>query len=104
MKYELALELKKAGFPQEGSGYYLDQPDGLRLPRSAYNPKHDTYIPTLEQLIEACGEKFRALLFIGKGVHTGEPWVAHGEEGIRTGGMTPTSAVAKLWLSLNKPI
>ena len=98
--YNLAFELKKAGFP--GSEYWLDiemkegVPDGRPL-------------VTLEELIEACGDRFKGLVY-GESQTVGEPWGAYtilnGDEfGLSypdTEGKTPSEAVAKLWLSINK--
>lgn len=82
--YELALELKKAGFPQLEEGDYVS-------------------IPSLEQLIEACGEKLNGL------INKGGVWIATGGEhrgfygdDFVPVGKTPTEAVARLWLALNK--
>ncbi len=48
--YKLAKELKDAGFPQTGySG---------RFPSNGPNPEDQVYGPDLEELIEACGDKF----------------------------------------------
>lgn len=123
MNYELAKELKDAGFPQEGKGtYWPDNPDG----------EGDTaYAPTLEELIEAVMSDFTArntwqnmghLHFfelapnintqgliddIGK---TSEWRATHSygadldniEWSENKFGSTPTEAVARLWLALNK--
>lgn len=70
MDYELALKLRKAGFPH--------------------------YIPTLEKLIEACGD-FAALCKASNGSWTAESWSDH-----EVTGPTPIEAVANLWLALNK--
>ncbi len=63
-------------------------------------------VPTLSELIEACGEKFEELINLkdkwicyggGKDIIKGvEQWHAFGE------GSTPEEAVANLWLELNK--
>lgn len=104
MNYELAKQLKDAGFPQKGSGicqkheqvysmHLISDPD--------YHYCDDfAYIPTLEELIEACleGGKCIQLNMDAKGCGA---WMGnnhfkeHYEEG-----STPTEAVAKLWLSL----
>jgi hypothetical protein len=103
--YELAKELKDAGFPHKHRycngaecgymGICLD--DGLNT---------DVCIPTLSELIEACGDEFRSLHKLNE-----DKWRAtctHGSHfevyvldhvGI---GDTPEEAVAKLWLELNK--
>lgn len=88
MKYELAKELKDAGFPLARYGY---DPEGAVAGQ---------IVPTLSELIEACGEDF---LKLTKDV-TG--WLAYGEdeplEPLETVGPTPEEAVARLWLALNK--
>lgn len=61
---------------------------------------------TLEELIEACGDGFRELIYHSKRTEesTYRRWTAHA--GTRNGktmvaGKTPSEAVAKLWLKLN---
>ena len=92
MNYELAKKLKEAGFPQD-----FDFAENVG---SMLHP--DIHFPTLSELIEACGERFRSLL-----QHSvredGHKWCA--KAGKRAGGFlkngkTPEEAVAKLWLSL----
>jgi hypothetical protein len=56
MNYELAKELKDAGFPQEGNGARIAPPDKIVVRRDDF-----AYAPTLEELIEACGENFMRL-------------------------------------------
>ncbi len=97
MDYELANELKKAGFPQgyelkyryEGR-YEADEDNGGVL-----------YYPSLSELIEACGDKFDCLIRRHDGV-----WIAYGLSGgeynLSVEGTTPLIAVTKLWLALNK--
>lgn len=57
IKYELAKKLKDAGFEQ-GEGKYIHPsvPEGITS--SPYLSKHGDYafVPTLSELIEACGE------------------------------------------------
>ena len=105
MKYELAKQLKYAGFPQErGSGEFSD-----------YDDKENVYAPTLSELIEACPKaiedkgnttnrsaEFR-LSFNGWNV----TWCAcyeYYDETVEylSVGKTPEEAVVKLWLELNK--
>lgn len=101
MDYELAKQLKDAGFTQK--------PEDL-LTQVEY--RGITYVkptePTLSELIEACGEKEDFALF-----RIGDNWSAEyknpswavrlGEvEGEYIGeGKTPEEAVARLWLHLN---
>ncbi len=114
MNYELALQLKNAGFPQpkndsKWSGIYLG-PDGTSVTIGWYaqmKDKTDAYIPTLEELIEACGDKFSELRSQNRPdgkwrayAHVGHD-EASGQERQRGLGSTPTEAVANLWLVLN---
>lgn len=96
MNYELAKQLKDAGFPQKtkcsecGMDWY------------------DTK-PTLSELIEACGVgnkyQFRLLAYWSE---NDTVWQAdlkpfnNGEKDEYGLGSTPEEAVAKLWLELNK--
>lgn len=82
MTYELAKQLRDSGWP--------------------VNPRNGaTYVPTLEELIEACGE----IKFTLSGGY-GDDWWAHKNENeesqIIGRGSTPVEAVANLWLALNK--
>ena len=89
MKYELAKELKDGGFPQNPfhhPGMYSYETKG---------GEGRAYAPTLEELIEACGESFEMFDRFGKG------WRAVGANSTAYGA-TPTEAVARLWLALNK--
>jgi hypothetical protein len=65
------------------------------------------HIPTLSELIEACGEDFDYLMLMGR--QRKERWCAHSHvqpvpEGdyINGYGKTPEEAVARLWLALNR--
>jgi len=103
MDYSLAKELKDGGFEQDGRGIVW----GGQLPKYG-NKQEMVYAPTLEELIEAClkeCETFELLLNDG--------WSATKDQGLwdteydkflelTTEGKTPTEAVAKLWLALNK--
>ena len=81
MTYELAKQLKDAGFPQD----YNPQPAGWG------GADDDTHNPTLEELILACADDFVILVRDRLG-----NWYAESEIG-----STPTEAVAKLWLALH---
>ena len=99
--YTLANELKDAGFPQGGNGRWLVDP-GQIVARGGDR----AYVPTLEELIEACGEN---LAWLHQSVKS-KKWAAQvfiydDEEGPAGGqGSTPAEAVARLWLALNKKI
>ena len=107
MNYELAKELKEAGFPlrevQIGMScrpdeYYDFNPEGKQVIGSQHFFK-----PTLSELIEACGERFECLR---KNVGNDSQWMASGftdKEGFMAGSTkSPEEAVARLWLALNK--
>lgn len=99
MDYALCKELKEAGFKQFGRGVYW-----AGGPAAEY--KKEAYIPTLEELIEACEERFGHLGRNGayhKAPAPNTAWAAwEANSGNVYGGATPTEAVARLWLVLNK--
>ena len=104
MEYQLAKELKESGFPQKEfkfhNGYEGQWPSDVQPAKWPYNP-------TLEELIEACGYKLIGLLR-----HDDESgWTAlkHGDDLFLPKtplaiAPTPTEAVARLWLALNKKV
>ena len=57
MDYELAKSLMDAEFPQIGKGSLIGSLDKL-----VWRSGDRVYVPTLEELIEACGENFVSLL------------------------------------------
>lgn len=125
MNYELAKELKEAGFPQNERTYYWEKCQGhegeLVISTAEW---HDGWTnefgdchalsetalcaaPTLPELIEACGEDFHQIARI---VHTREArsgmrWQASAKKTKTTrhvtNGATPEEAVARLWLALH---
>jgi hypothetical protein len=56
--YELAKILMDAGFPQSGKGRLIGSPNKL-----VWRSDDRVYVPTLEELIEACGKNFGSLDF-----------------------------------------
>lgn len=95
MTYELAKQLKDAGFPRKSW-------DGFAL--SA--PGNQVSFPTLSELIEACMDFYSPAHFEMGGWKT---WwaILRNENNIEAlvpvqSGQTPEEAVAKLWLALNK--
>ncbi len=111
MNYQLAKQLKDAGFPVQ------DGHNAEERWKSWVNPKNEycnwqasdeyLYCPTLEELIEACPRLITerghfALEYIEDG------WLAGYSAGIgmflSSEGATPTEAVARLWLALNKKV
>ncbi len=98
IKYDLALALKNAGFPQ----LYKDGEVLLEDMLESGEHEPDTaYAPTLSELIEACGDKFHGVYVAGGN------WKAHGFKSDNefddafTHGETPEIAVANLYLQIN---
>lgn len=96
MTYELAKQLKDAGFIADNTAQF----DGGR----GFYPD-----PTLSELIEACGERFGGLnvfasddLEIALGIPIGWHVWSKGADIHCRGNPTPEEAVARLWLELNK--
>src|SRR6187549_1540843 len=97
LSYELAKELKDAGFPQTNG--HLIFKSGITLADSGKKwSDNSACLPTLSELIEACGKEFNSLFLLGNG-----NWVAHdnSEEEPPVYGALPEEAVAKLWLALH---
>lgn len=102
MTYELALKLKEAGFPGSSEWETAEVHDvGTSMVKG--DMSEFSFVPTLEELIEACGERFRGL---EAGDWRAEDksviWYAKSKSEVIVEGSTPTEAVAKLWLVLNK--
>jgi len=129
LSYKLCKLLKEAWFPQEvseGGYFYLNPKEKINLVaeyllgypkiirvgtkgktvllkrygREKIDEETICKIPTLESLIDACGDDFQKLETI-----IGNKWQGVGGKGIREiemEGKTPKIAVAKLWLKLNK--
>ena len=107
MNYDFAKQLKEAGFPQPLTK--VENPRFVRLTDSPNEPF--VVIPTLFELIEACGKHFHSLT--QQSIKKGEPnWRIKGGQvpykinepenwGYSLTGNTPEEAVANLWLALN---
>lgn len=125
ISYELAKQLKEAGFPRDfGDGWAMfltNEEEGIisTVPwwHYVYKPNDPPaiYVPTLEELIEACGDVedldiIRRFVGGSMGVEWRVTLTKHVdlEEIVITdfGGMgsTPSEAVAKLWLALRKEL
>lgn len=92
MNYEFALKLKEAGFPQKpGNMAYIKPPNDKEFDGEWL------FLPTLSELIQACGEKFNNLHRTNV-----DNWACSSKNGVTLHGPTPEEAVAKLWLELNK--
>jgi hypothetical protein len=113
MTYELAKQLKDAGFVVGDFGGVRCIHTGDKYPRmtasitcSDASGQQDgthcerVYFPTLYELIEACSDDFYSLWRS----QTGE-WRAakSDDEPNFSNGSTPEEAVARLWLSLHSP-
>jgi len=104
MKYELALQLKKAGFPQ--GKYYKHH---IHINGKLSIKKQDVYYPTLSELIEACGDGFQDVARrIDVDGYTQEDFIAHGwkqenDQRVMFGviSSTPEEAVSNLYIALN---
>ena len=112
INYELAKKLKETGFPQSPF------PSKNKCPcvdctietcgTWVCGHKKEDFItfPTLDELIEACGDEFEGIRKTGcKSIYgTGEKegWVAFTFNGITRIGLTPSEAMANLWLKLRE--
>ncbi len=115
MNYELAKELKEAGFHQntDGGGEVLWPYGKYPKPRTDIGGEM-VYAPTLSELIEACGEEFWSLERRKRGdplspIDYEKEWIAvehprNSDELLKTKclGDTPEEAISRLWLALNK--
>lgn len=96
MKIETLIKLKEAGFRMRPIGALEPHP----IVRFGFG---DEYVqPTLEELIDACGDRFQELC--AKTEYTPAPWTAYSrfENRVVGEGETPSEAVADLYLLLNK--
>ena len=105
MDYELAKQLKDAGFPQRGFGMWWD--GRVFTTKDIYS---ELYQPTLSELIEACGDELNIMQrccikeqykfdgwCVAEGIDIDGAW-----EGIIVKDFSLIVAVAKFWLELNK--
>jgi len=101
MKYELAKELKDAGYPVGYSD--KDYQIGFVANLDARNGQHADYFTglSLSELIEACGENLESIIQRGNG--EGDNWETRSKT-TRYNATTIEEAVARLWLALNKKI
>lgn len=107
MNYELAKELKDAGFPQEAPREPFCKECNLpaEYVRDFKHEKEYIRVPTLSELIEACPRQIDDGDFCLRSYSSGE-WTAgyyrFEDWSILEDGPTPEEAVARLWLALNK--
>ena len=111
MNYKLAKKLKDAGFPQKGENYWrckCKECTGGDEEKCKCSDNEYVYVPTLEELIDACGEKNIVLWGCKKDNYYASISSYDHIEGTekmieaQTYGKTPTEAVAKLYLKLNE--
>lgn len=100
--YELAKRLKDSGFPQKNwphpKLYDHSQEKWIDGKAQGIIDEEGSYVPTLEELIEACGNEFIALV---KQLDADRlPWRCDTNK-TRTYGHSPSEAVANLYLALN---
>lgn len=100
MNYELAKQLKDAGFPYSDK-WELSEGRGATI---EINNEQVMSVPTLGELIEECWDNFHGIFV----VRADKVWTSHGYKSesefddIFCYGSTPEEAVANLWLNLNK--
>src|SRR5271155_3987006 len=113
-EHELAKQLKDAGFPQKENRLVAFPMAVAIMGRNTFGVKekfgrraNDEYlaVPTLSELIEACGEEFLTLSRQSPGMIA--EWKAYAldavldEAYLPSIGDTPEQAVTRLWLALN---
>ncbi len=101
MNYELAKQLKEAGYPQNPI-WECEECKNPDCPiRQKY--KNEVHIPSLSELVKACGEDLRSISR-WKANSSADTWQVMGERGVvkyHYLGSTPEIAVARFWLALN---
>ena len=98
MKYELAKQLKEAGFPQHLALKEFPKLKKAMKLMDEMSGEVEPYIPTLSELIEACGEEFGMVARADNQTFIARNWF----DKIQVEGKTPEEAVAKLYIKLNK--
>ena len=116
---ELAHDMKAAGFLQKAGQYISETARSGAWDTAEGIEEYDVqiggrekwaYLPTLSELIEACGDGYLALEHMPKGwiasktpsKYDNDPEYFGGDE-IESGYQhTPEEAVARLWLALNR--
>ena len=101
MNYTLAKRLEKAGFPQTSpllKKYYPSIAKALSVVHKKANGKIDPRYPTLEELIEECGD----IAFELNKADKGKNWTACDDTMTKGEGKTPLEAVANLYLKLKE--
>ncbi len=104
MDYELALELKNAGFPQDLENQscrcaFKEERVAPETETFSHHIHEAVYVPTLSELISECGYTM-TYLWRGSDENDERCWHA-GNFSLNGSGATPEIAVAKLWLALH---
>lgn len=104
MDYALAKKLKDSGFPQNNREGDIVS-DNLLREDEAGSHMNSAYVPTLSELIEACGKSLDMLVRQRDGIKNNTlGWTAYchkdSRKSISCDGTTPEIAVAELWLKL----
>lgn len=112
LDFETCKRLMEAGFPLKLTPYrqiplvvFGKTGDGLNIYNDGYLHRYVEFgneevywLPTLSELISACGEPFEAL----ERINEGEWFAASDTDGPYKKASTPEKAVANLYLSLNQ--
>lgn len=113
MDYELAKKLKDAGFPNHGDDsrdfVFPNEQERERFYNSEGESWQYAYVPSLSELIKACGDKFGTLWQTPEGIDGKQMWGAsvlydyQYNSSLRGSmGFTAKEAVSKLWIELQK--
>ncbi len=100
MDYDLARLLKSAGLPQQGLGFFAAENRDIGARRHSHT--FDAYIPSLSELISACGENFSWLARQEDSAGSVR-WLACSKGFQPVSGATAVEAVARLWLAGAEP-
>lgn len=99
LSFELCKALKGKGFPYKGNKTCYACQDEYGVPNGSCGSHHEVfpYIPSLSELIEACGADLYNI------TNMGTFWQTNFKDGFagETAGKTPEEAVANLYLALN---
>ena len=106
MTYEVAKQLKDAGFPQRFNRGAAFNAQGVMVYFTADKQGKvsdtDVSIPSLNELIKACGDKFGGLEHFPDESSNKFRVFSRPDGALSFFAHTPEEAVAKLWLLLNK--
>ena len=105
MDYELAKQLKDAGFPQYGDFMWVESYGRIERWPTTNIGQYPSYsllctAPTLSELIEACGKDFKKLWRHSNGILSAHSGTLSGKDAFQKDGETPEEAVARLWLAI----